>query len=73
MHSLSILVLALPLLSSRALADTLQSVISTYALTSVSYNFSSPATALNSDDATSWIIDKWGASGGKLDFGESDV
>jgi hypothetical protein len=73
MHSLSILLLSLPLLSSPVLADTLQSVISAYSLTGASYNYSVPTSTLNSDDATQWIVQKWGATGGKLDFGDNDV
>lgn len=73
MHSLSILLLSLPFLPGHVLADTLQSVISAYSLTAASYNFSVPTTTLNSDDAAQWIVSKWDATGGKLDFGENDV
>lgn len=70
---LLILSLASCVLPVPALAETLQSVIVSYSLSSALNNFSTPSTALGSVDAAKWIISNWEATGGKLDWGDADV
>jgi hypothetical protein len=66
---LPLLTLFLALLAPPTLAAFLSDVLSSYALTSASFNFSVPDTTLNSDDATEWIADNWDINGNKPDWG----
>lgn len=60
-------------LSTPALSLSINDVLSSYSLTQASFNFSVPATTLNSDAATSWIASNWDINGNKPDWGNSDM
>ena len=64
--------LLLSTIPTPARAVSLESVTAAYGLTSASYNFSVPATALDSTDADAWLTQNWDLNG-KISFGAADL